>query len=230
MNRYTKLEKQIGIRFKDKNLLDNAFVHSSYVNEHKGEKRAHNERLEFLGDAVLELVTTEFLYQTFPDLPEGKLTSFRSALVKGRHLAEVANGLDIGFYLYLSHGEEKSGGRRKNYILANAVEALIGAIYLDRGFKTAHKFVSKFIIKKLGLIVEKGLHVDAKSRFQELAQGKVRMTPAYRLLKQSGPDHNKIFVMGAYIGDELVAKGSGNSKQEAEQAAAAEALKAKGWE
>lgn len=200
-------------------------VHKSYVNEHKDESRKHNERLEFLGDAVLELVTTEFLYASFPEKGEGQLTTFRSALVKGKHLAQVARELDLGEYLLLSHGEEKSGGREKNYILANALEALIGAIYLDRGFLIAHKFISKFILTKLGDIISKGLHVDAKSKFQELSQDKVGVTPIYKVLSERGPDHNKIFEVGAFVADKLMGKGTGSSKQKAEQDAAIHALK-----
>lgn len=218
------LEKKIKIKFKDLSILDNALVHKSYVNEHKSEGKAHNERLEFLGDAVLELVTTEYLYGSFPDSGEGQLTTFRSALVKGKHLAQVAREIGLGEYLLLSHGEEKSGGREKNYILANALEALIGAIYLDRGFSVAHKFISNFILTKLGDILRHGLHVDSKSKFQELSQEKQGITPAYQVMTEQGPDHNKVFEVGAFIGDVLVGKGTGSSKQKAEEAAAADAL------
>lgn len=219
------LEKKIKIRFKDIQLLDCSLVHKSYVNEHKAEKRTHNERLEFLGDAILEMVTTEFLYATFPEKSEGQLTSFRSALVKGKHLAQVAQSLNIGQYLLLSRGEEKSGGRNKNYILANALEALIGAIYLDRGFAVAHRFIYNFILTNLGDILKKGLHVDAKSKLQEFSQDKWGVTPLYKVLSEEGPDHNKMFMMGVYIGEKFFGEGKGSSKQKAEEDAAFNALK-----
>lgn len=221
----TVLERKIRVKFKNKELLHTVFVHKSYINEHKKEIKEDNERMEFLGDAVLELVTTEYLYETFTDTGEGKLTSFRSALVKGKHLAKVARELKLGEYLLLSHGEEKSGGHDKDFLLANTLEALIGAIYLDRGFKTAHKFIGTFILTNLSEILRKGLHVDSKSLFQELAQDRLNITPIYNVLSQSGPDHNKVFEVGAFIGEELVGKGKGSSKQNAEQEAAKDALK-----
>lgn len=230
MNRYQNLEEKINISFKDKNLLDLAFVHKSYVNEHKEKRQEFNERLEFLGDAVLELVVTDFLYKNYPTESEGVLTNWRSALVKGKHLAEISNELNLGVYLYLSRGEEKSGGRKKNYILANTLEALIGAIYLDQGYKEAHSFIDQFILKRLEQILTKGLHIDAKSKFQEISQELLSITPEYKLIKEEGPDHNKIFTMAAYIGEEMIASGEGSSKQKAEQEAAKEALKTKKWE
>ncbi len=230
INRYTELENKINISFKNKDLLDTAFVHKSYVNEHRELKKDHNERLEFLGDAVLELVSTDYLYKNYPDKGEGVLTNWRSALVKGRHLAEIAQNLDLGFYLYLSRGEERSGGRRKNYILANTLEALIGAIYLDKGYIEAQGFIDAYILKKLGLILDQGLHIDAKSQFQEISQDELGITPEYKVLKEEGPDHDKKFTMGAYIGEDMIAEGTGSSKQNAEQEAALNALVAKGWE
>ncbi len=229
INRYSELEKKIKISLGDKELLDMAFVHKSYVNEHRSKKRGHNERLEFLGDAVLELVVTEYLYKNYPAEEEGVLTNWRSALVKGGHLAEIASELGLGVYLYLSKGEERSGGRKKNYILANTLEALIGAIYLDKDYQTAHAFIDGFILQRLGEILEKGLHIDAKSRFQEISQELLGITPEYKLIKEEGPDHDKIFVMGAYLGEEFIAQGSGSSKQKAEQEAAIAALKKKHW-
>lgn len=223
------LQKKIRIKFKNPELLSQAFVHKSYLNEHKGEVRADNERLEFLGDAVLELVTTEFLFSKFKESEEGQLTSFRSALVKGKHLAEVSKKLELGNYLLLSRGEEKSGGSEKSYLLANTLEALIGAIYLDKGFKSAHKFISRHILAGLGEILKKGLHVDAKSHLQEMAQEKKGLTPSYKVLKEEGPDHNKVFEVGAYLGEELIGKGHGSSKQKAEQSAAQNALKTGKW-
>ncbi|MEK7524223.1 MAG: ribonuclease III [Patescibacteria group bacterium] len=228
-NELNLLERKIRIKFREPALLQTAFVHKSYVNEHRGDVKEHNERLEFLGDAVLELVTTEYLYKCFPTSGEGELTSMRSALVKGKHLAEVARTLELGKYLFLSHGEEKSGGREKSYILANTIESLIGAIYLDRGFAVAHKFIDQFILKNLVDILKKGLHIDTKSKFQELSQERLGITPIYKTMSESGPDHNKIFEMGAFFGDELVATGKGSSKQNAEQDAALHALEAKKW-
>jgi ribonuclease-3 len=199
----------------------------SYLNENKD--LAHdNERLEFLGDAVLELLVTEFLYKTYPN-PEGELTNWRSALVKGSHLATIARKLNLGEYLVLSHGEEKSGGRTKNYILANTFEALLGAIYLEHGYETAHQFVDKFVLIYLEDILEKGLHIDPKSRFQELAQEKMSLTPYYKVMEESGPDHAKKFVTALYVGEEEIARGEGSSKQSAEQDAALNGLRAKGW-
>ncbi|MBI4994758.1 ribonuclease III [Candidatus Peregrinibacteria bacterium] len=219
------LQRKIKNNFKNPSLLEMAFVHKSYVNEHKREQRMHNERLEFLGDAVLELVTTEFLYSAFPQEGEGKLTNFRSALVKGNHLAKVSRTLGLGQYLKLSRGEDCGGGREKNYLLANVLEALIGAIYLDKGFAAAHKFISRFILTNLGDILQKGLHVDPKSSLQEFAQDKHSVTPVYQVLSESGPDHNKIFEVAVYIGEKMLAKGIGSSKQKAEQEAAVNALK-----
>jgi ribonuclease-3 len=229
-NRYEKLEKQLGITFKNKKLLDTAFVHKSFMNEYEGGDREDNERLEFLGDAVLELTVTEYLYKTYPHKSEGELTNWRSALVKGKHLAKIGAELKLGSYLYLSKGEEKSGGRKKNYILANTLEALIGAMYLDKGYRVTHGFIDTHILQKLEVILEEGLHIDAKSQFQELAQEKVNVTPEYRLESDSGPDHSKIFVMAAFIGDKKVGEGKGSSKQNAEEDAARNALVKINWE
>lgn len=228
-SRYKELEEKIGIKFKDYTLVDMAFVHKSYINEHRTAQKLDNERLEFLGDAVLELVVTEFLYKGFPSKGEGILTNWRSALVKGKHLAEVAEELNLGVYIYLSKGEEHGGGRHKFLILANMLEALIGAIYLDKNYKAAHGFIERFILTKLNSILDQGLHIDAKSRFQEISQDKLGLTPRYEVLDAIGPDHHRIFTMGVYLDQELIAKGEGTSKQKAEQSAAEEALKAKGW-
>lgn len=229
MNDYKELEKKIGITFEDYNILRTAFVHKSYINEHKNSEKSDNERLEFLGDAVLELASTKHLFEKCPKSPEGELTTFRSALVKGKHLAEIAKELDLGKYLLLSRGEEKSGGRDKNYILANTLESLIGAIYLDQGDDAAEKFVEKFILTKFDGIIKKGLHVDAKTCFQENCQEKVGITPHYEVIKEEGPDHNKKYTTGAYVNDELIATGIGSSKQKAEDEAAKSAIKIKGW-
>ncbi|MCX6733563.1 MAG: ribonuclease III [Candidatus Peregrinibacteria bacterium] len=229
MHDYTALLKKIGVQIHNEDLLKLAFIHKSYVNEQKGLKE-HNERLEFLGDAVLELVTTEYLFKNYPLKQEGELTNWRSALVKGNHLAEVSRELSLGKYLNLSRGEEHSGGREKPHILANVLEAVIGAIFLDRGYRVSRKFIDDFILTKLDVIIEKGLHIDGKSLFQEMAQGKLNTTPHYVLLSETGPDHNKVFTMGAYIGEELIAKGNGASKQKAEENAAMEAVRAQGWD
>ncbi len=229
MRDYKDLEKKIKIKFKNLELLDNAFVHRSYVNEHKKEDIEDNERLEFLGDAVLELAATKHLFEKYPNQAEGEMTAFRSALVKGKHLAEIAQFLELGKYLYLSNGEERSGGREKKYILANVLEALIGAIYSEHGYDNAEKFIERFILKRLDDIISSGKYIDAKSQFQEMSQEKEEFTPYYEVIEEHGPDHDKNFVMGAYINNKLIAKGTGSSKQKAEEDAAKNALKAKKW-
>ncbi len=227
-HKYDALEKLTGIVFRNKDLLNLAFIHKSFVNEYKKDFLESNERLEFLGDAVLELVATEFLYKNYPN-PEGELTNWRSALVRGANLAIIARKLELGQYLYLSKGETKSGGFEKDYILANTTESFIGAMYLDQGYDMTHKFIDKFILIYLGKILQEGLHIDAKSKFQETAQDKMNITPIYKLHKEEGPDHDKKFWMGVYIDDELIAEGSGKNKQSAEQEAAKQALKKKKW-
>lgn len=229
MKDYKDLEKKLGIKIKDKDLLSTAFVHRSYINEHRGQGVENNERLEFLGDAVLELAATRHLFEKYPSTQEGEMTTFRSALVKGDHLAEIARKLELGKYLLLSKGETKANGNDKNYILANTMEALIGAIYLDKDFETAEKIIKKFVLDELDEIVAQGLHVDAKSRFQENCQELIGITPHYEILEEEGPDHDKCFTMGAYIGEKLIAKGKGPSKQKAEDKAAKNALKIKKW-
>ncbi len=221
---YKKLEETIGLHFKNQELLQTAFVHRSYINEHKASKREHNERLEFLGDAVLELAVTEYLYKNFPN-PEGDLTNWRSALVKRETLAQVAGELGLGKLLFLSRGEEHSGGREKSYLLANTLEALIGVIYLEFSYAKARDFIHQFLIKHLPGILKAGSHIDPKSRFQEMIQEKTGVTPNYKVLHEAGPDHDKAFTMGAYVEERLVGKGSGSSKQIAEQRAAEDALK-----
>ena len=223
-----QLQDSIGVHFQDEGLLTLAFIHKSYVNEHP-DTPGYNERLEFLGDAVLELAVTDFLYHNYPSQPEGQLTNWRSALVKGKNLARVSSTLKLGEYLLLSRGEELSGGRVKEYILANTMEALIGAIYLDKGFEVANQFILRNIVVLLDEIIAQGLNVDSKSHVQELAQDRLSITPNYELLSESGPDHDKLFEMGIYFGKTLAGKGTGSSKQEAEQAAARDALKQKGW-
>ncbi len=227
---YTELENITGITFKDHLLYQTCFTHKSYLNEHRYIKRDHNERLEFLGDAVLELIVTEYLYKHYPHKTEGELTNWRSALVRGGNLSKLSRELNLGKYLYLSKGEEKSGGRNKDYILANCFEAFLGAIYLDNGYKVAKRFVYDFLLIHLETIIAKGLHIDAKSKFQELAQEYVSITPIYKCVKEEGPDHNKIFTMGAYLDDKLIASGKGSSKQNAEQNAATAALSIMKWD
>ena len=219
-------QNKIKVSFKNLKLLHQVFVHRSYLNENPGFPLNHNERLEFLGDAVLELVVTEHLYETYPN-PEGDLTNWRSALVKGEMLSKVAQELEMGELLFLSKGEEKSGGKSRALILANTFEALIGAIYLDLGYSQAQKFVTRFLLGRLPEILQKGLHVDSKSRLQELAQDQLGITPAYKVLKEHGPDHAKEFTVGVFIVEKMIGEGVGNSKQAAEQAAATTALA--GW-
>lgn len=223
----SELQEKLAIHFKEPNLLQEALVHRSYVNEHD-ETASHNERLEFLGDAVLELAVTQYLYHNFP-LPEGELTLLRSALVKKDNLAAVATTMDLGQYILLSKGEEKSGGREKNYLLANTFEALIGAIYVDQGYETSEKMILRFLLPTLDKILAENLHIDAKSSLQEKAQASVGITPTYKVIQESGPAHDRLFIMGAYLNDELLATGQGSSKQQAEQAAARIALASKEW-
>lgn len=224
-----QLAQVLGVPYKADGHLEQAVVHRSYLNEHGDFPLAHNERLEFLGDAVLELVVTEHLYLTYGN-PEGELTTWRSALVNGDSLADIAIELGIEPYLYLSKGEERdANSKARRYILANAMEAVIGAVYLDFGWDIAKTFVMKHVVSKLTEIIEKRTYIDPKSRFQEAAQSVASVTPSYKVLEESGPDHAKLFRMGVYLGKELVAEGSGSSKQEAQISAAENGLKAKGW-
>jgi ribonuclease-3 len=226
---FSKFEARIGHQFKDKRLLESAFTHRSYLNENRDTAREHNERLEFLGDAVLELVVTEFLFAKYPTKPEGDLTAYRAALVNTQSISDAGQKLGMNDFLLLSRGEARDTGRARQIILANAFEALIGALYLDQGYVAAGDFIGKQLFHKTDDVVARRLWQDAKSRLQETSQEKLGATPAYQLLGQSGPDHDKTFVVGAFIGNEKVAQGEGRSKQEAEQAAAEKALTAKGW-
>jgi ribonuclease-3 len=232
MKDLVKLEKKIKIKFNGLDLLQQALVHRSYLNEHPEFKSDHNERLEFLGDAVLELVVTEYLYEKFPQEPEGKLTNLRASLVNAHHLAQKAKELKLNNYLYLSKGEakESSNTKARENILANTFEALIGAIYLDSGYKIVKKFIERNLTKDLAKILTQGLYLDAKSKFQEIAQEKYALTPHYKVLSEVGPDHAKIFKVGVYIGPEFIASDQGLSKQEAQVNAAKSALKKKGWQ
>lgn len=224
------LEEILDVVFTDKTLLLSAITHRSYLNEHRNATQDHNERLEFLGDAVLELVVTDYLFKTYADKPEGELTAIRAALVNTVSLSATSEALGVNQYLLMSKGEAKDEGRARQYILANVFEAFIGAIYLDRGFDVARTFIARELFGKTDEIVRKKLWQDAKSRFQELGQEHSSVTPTYQLMSQSGPDHDRVFTVGVFLRQEKIAEGEGRSKQEAEQAAAEKALVAKGWE
>lgn len=226
---FEKFEEKAGIVFKNKSLLKQAFTHRSYINENRGSALEHNERLEFLGDAVLELVVTDYLYKHFQDATEGKLTALRSALVNADICSAVAQKLDVNNFLLLSKGEAKGAGRARQYILANTLEAIIGAIYLDREYGAAKSFILTHITPLLEEIIATGNWIDAKSLFQEKVQEYVGLTPTYKTTRESGPDHDKHFVVSVLIGAELCGRGEGRSKQDAEQEAAKNALEKKGW-
>ncbi len=229
MKDFSALEATLGYHFTNQELLKQALVHRSYLNENPGFSLAHNERLEFLGDAVLELVVTDYLFRKFPN-PEGELTNWRAALVNAIMLAGIASRLGLEHYLYLSRGESKDvGSKARQYILANAIEAVIGAVYLDGGLTAAATLIHQHVLVELPAVLSAKSYLDPKSRFQELAQEKYGSTPTYLVLDEHGPDHAKIFRVGLYLGDELVAEGEGSSKQEAQVAAAEAGLQAKQW-
>ncbi|HTW97045.1 MAG TPA: ribonuclease III [Candidatus Methylomirabilis sp.] len=231
MNDLSLLEERLGATFKNKDLLQQALVHRSYLNEHSDFYLNHNERLEFLGDAVLELVVTEFLYRQYPKEQEGELTNWRASLVNAKMLAVIAEEVGIEDNLLLSRGEAKDkNSKARQFILADAVEAVIGALYLDQGIEQVRKFVGDKILTKLDYILKNELYFDPKSKFQEISQEKFGITPHYRVLKEEGPDHAKIFDIGLYIAEELIATGHGSSKQEAEVEAAKAGLEAKNWQ
>lgn len=227
---FPKLEKDLGINFENKNLLIQAFIHRSYINENSNLKLGHNERLEFLGDAVLELVSTNYLYHKFTDLAEGELTSYRAALVNTKSIGSVAKELGFNNYLFLSKGESKDFGKARLSILADTYEAFLGAIFLDKGYEFAREFVERTLLTHTDEVVEEGKYKDAKSVVQEKSQDKLSVTPNYKVLSESGPDHDKKFVVGIYFGEEKIAEGEGRSKQEAETHAAKVAIQKKGWE
>jgi ribonuclease-3 len=224
-----KLTSSLGLSFKNSKYLQEALTHRSYLNENRQYQLPHNERLEFLGDAVLELSVTEYLFKNFEN-PEGDLTSWRASLVNGEMLATIAKEIKLDDFLLMSRGEKKDTGKARNYILANAMEALIGAVYLDQGFKKADEFINKYIVVKLPDILKNKSYLDPKSYFQEKAQEIVQVTPHYELVKEWGPDHDKKFLVAVFLGEEKVAEGEGMSKQEAERNAAGNGLTHKGWE
>jgi ribonuclease-3 len=226
---FSIIEKKINVQFKDKTLLEQAFTHRSFINENKHVTHDHNERLEFLGDAVLELASTSFLYKEYPNKNEGDLTSYRAALVNTNTLSSVATSLGFNEFLLLSKGESKDTGRARQYILADSFEAMIGALYLDQGYEVAYIFIETFLLSLTAEIVKTGSWVDAKSHFQERSQEVLSATPIYETILEEGPDHNKYFTVAVKIKDETIATGKGKSKQEAEQEAARKALEKKEW-
>lgn len=226
---FSKFEEKTEIFFKNKSLLKQAFIHRSYINENPGLKLSHNERLEFLGDAVLELVVTDYLYKKYASYNEGELTAIRSALVNAIIISEVATKLKMNDFLLLSKGEAKDTGKARQYILANTYEAYVGALYLDLGYDYAKDFIAKTLLTYTDEIVNKKLWRDSKSLAQEKSQEYLSLTPSYKVISESGPDHDKHFTVGIYFGAELIARGIGKSKQEAEQSAASHALKVKNW-
>ena len=224
-----QLEVILNVNFKDPTLLLTAVTHRSYLNEHRDATWEHNERLEFLGDAVLELVVTDFLFNKYPEKPEGDLTVIRAALVNTVSLSSASEKLGVNTYLLMSKGESKDEGRARQYILANVFEACVGAMYLDQGYDVARDFIASQLFANTEEIISKKLWQDAKSRFQELAQEHASVTPTYETISQEGPDHDRVFTVGVFLRREKVADGKGRSKQEAEQEAAKQAIKAKGW-
>ncbi len=217
-------KEKIGFPFRDIMLLVTALTHRSYVNEHKSSVKEHNERLEFLGDAVLELVSSDFLYRNY-DEPEGIMTAFRAALVRTESICDAGKELGYEPLVRLSHGEKNGSERARDVILADCFEAVIGAIYLDQGYDEARDFIAKHILIKMDTILDEGTWRDPKSYAQELAQRIDSLTPVYHTLEEEGPDHDKIFKVGLYVGDQLKATGTGHSKQEAQTEAAKEAVK-----
>ena len=227
-DKLSELEEKIGFKFKNKDNLLQALTHRSYLNENPDWHLDHNERLEFLGDAVLELVVTEYLYNNYPN-PEGEMTNWRAALVNAVMLSKISNEFDLNDFVLLSRGEARDTGRARQYILANAIEALIGAIFLDQGYEPCQKFIGRFVLKELPDIIEKRLYRDPKSLFQEEAQERVGITPTYEVTEEWGPDHARNFKIGVFLEKEMAGIGQGPSKQEAQQDAASDALRKKGW-
>lgn len=220
------IEENIKVSFKNSALLKEALTHRSYLNEHADWPVPHNERLEYLGDAVIELITTDFLFRKFPERQEGELTSFRAALVNYQMMGKVAREISLDTYLYLSKGEAKDSGKAREVILANALEALVGAVYLDAGYEVAKELVLRILVSHIDEVIAEGLYQDPKSLLQETVQERLKLTPTYRVLAENGPDHQKNFRVGVFFGDTLGAEGEGTSKQEAESNAARQALEA----
>ncbi len=226
---FDSLASALGVTFNTPALLVEALTHRSYLNEHREYAGSHNERLEFLGDAVIELATTDFLFKKFPTKSEGELTSYRAALVNTVSLAESAQALGLNDFLLLSKGEAKDTGRARDVILADTFEAIIGALYLDQGYAAAESFIAKQLYVKIDGVIARRSYQDAKSRFQEAAQEKRGQTPNYQTLSEVGPDHAKLFTIGVFVGEEEIARGEGQSKQEAEQKAAEAGLDKLRW-
>jgi len=226
---FEKIEEKLGFHFNSSELLKQAFTHRSYLNENRKSGVEHNERLEFLGDAVLELVVTEYLYNIYPNKNEGDLTALRSSLVNTQSISDVAHGLGFNDFLLLSRGEAKDTGRARQYILANTFESVIGAMFLDLGYDAAKTFIKVNLIPTLDQIIEKGTWMDAKSKLQEIVQDKVGVTPRYDTVKETGPDHDKTFTVAVFFGEDKKTEGSGKSKQEAEQEAARKILVENKW-
>ena len=229
MKDFTPFEQFLGIVFSDKALIQRAFTHRSFINENPRSGLEHNERFEFLGDAVIELIVTDYLFRTYPTHTEGELTAFRSALVNAIIMGEVATELNMNDYLLLSKGEAKDTGRARQTILANTYESFVGGLYLDQGYEPCRKFILDTLIPRLEDIIKMKSWKDAKSQVQEEAQERVGMTPSYHVVGESGPDHDKYFTVAIYFGDQKIAEGKGKSKQEAQQTAALAALEKKGW-
>lgn len=225
---FTALQKKINVKFKNLDYLKQAFVHRSYLNENHDFPLDHNERLEFLGDAVMELVVTEYLYKNYPN-PEGEMTNWRAALVNTIMISKQAQRLGFNDYLCLSRGEAKDTGKAREIILANTFESVIGAIYLDQGYDKAKEFIAENLLGELPEIIEQGLYLDPKSKLQEAAQEKYNITPTYRVEKEWGPDHAKNFIIGVYLENKKVGEGKGSSKHEAQIAAAKDSLKDDQW-
>jgi len=217
------LAKKIGIKFNDISLLKTALTHRSYLNEHRQEK-THNERLEFLGDAVLELIVSDHLYKEYSDRPEGELTSFRSAIVRTESLAIASRELGYGKYLRMAKGEKESGGENKDYLLANTFEAVLGAIYIDQGYEKCKELVNRILITKIPEIVKSRSDIDSKTKIQEVAQSQYKITPIYKVIKEIGPDHDREFIVAVKLGNKVIGEGRGSSKQKAEEEAASKGL------
>ncbi|MGB0925077.1 MAG: ribonuclease III [Minisyncoccia bacterium] len=229
MEKYTEFEKKYNLEFNNKGLLEQAFIHRSYINENKGLGLEHNERLEFLGDAVLELVVTDFLFNKYPNVKEGILTAYRSALVRTESIGAAARSMGMNDLLKLSKGESRDQGKARDYILANTFEAFVGAVYLDQGYEKAKQIIANALFENIESVIESGSWKDAKSHVQELAQEHYSETPRYELVSAVGPDHDKHFIMAIYFGAKKIAQGEGNSKQKAQQNAAENALLSENW-